>query len=302
MRLKFNLGDLLLLLVAATWGGSYLAIKQLGLVSTPAELMAIRFVPSALFLWIFWLKSRTPFSRQELWIGFYFGISQVVVLALEANSVHLTSATNGGLIVSMAIVLTPIFEGWLSRNWLPPKFFLAAAATIGGVGMLIAGNGFVTPNLGDLLMVFAALLRGLHFAFAGKLTQGKPYSALNLTVLQVTVAAVLTTAYNPTDAFAAALRYSAYDWWLVLFLSLFCTSLAFVGMTWGIKHTSASRTSLLLGTEPIWATAIAAVVGGESIGPVGMVGAAVIVGSTYWGQAIEAKHRLSSETVVGSGA
>jgi len=80
---------------------------------------------------------------------------------------------------------------------------------------------------------------------------------------------------------------------LMLFLSVLCTSFAFIGMNWAVKHTSASRTSLLLGTEPVWATILAAAVGGEAIGALGIVGAAMIVGATYWGQAIEVRHRLS---------
>ena len=291
-----NAGDLLLVAVAAVWGGSYLAVKQLGEAGSIPALMVLRFVPAAVFLWIFWLKDRTRFTKAELLMGLGFGLSQVVILNLEAFSVHITSATNGGLIVSLAIVLTPILEGALAKHWLPPRFFVATIIAVVGVGLLIAGNGFVAPNLGDLIMLAAALLRTTHFAVAGKLTQGKPISALNLTVIQVSVAALVMSLIAPMDAIQAATNYSPVDWWLVLFLSLFCTSLGFVGMSWGIKHTSASRTSLLLGTEPVWATLVSVVIGGEAMGAVGAVGAALIVGATYWGQAIETRHRLAATT------
>jgi drug/metabolite transporter (DMT)-like permease len=295
-RPKFGIsrGDFLLLLVAAVWGGSYLAVKQLGESGSTTALMTLRFIPAAIFLWLFWLKNRTPFTRPELVMSLGFGISQVIILNMEAVSVHLTSATNGGLIVSLAIILTPIAEGALSRNWLPPRFFLATVIAVLGVGLLIVGNGFVAPNLGDFIMLGAALLRTMHFALAGKFTQGKPVSALNLTVLQVTVSAVVMCFINPLETLQAAASYSAYDWWLILFLSLFCTALGFIGMSWGIKHTSASRTSLLLGTEPVFSTLIAVWFGGELMGPVGALGGALIVGATYWGQSIETKHRLAS--------
>jgi len=112
---------------------------------------------------------------------------------------------------------------------------------------------------------------------------GKPVSALNLTVLQVTVAAVIMACVSPLETLRTAAAYTPYDWWLVLFLSLFCTALGFIGMSWGIKHTSASRTSLLLGTEPVFATLIAVWLGGEAMGALGALGAALIVGATYWG-------------------
>lgn len=288
---RFSLGDFLLLLVALTWGGSYLAIKELTKVSDPAALLTLRFIPAAAFLWLFWLKDRTRFSRNELWIGAAFGVSQVIILNLEAWSVKFTSATNGGLIVSLAILMTPVFEGWFTRRWQPPRFFIAALLSVVGVALLILGNGFVTPNLGDLLMLGAAVLRATHFGAAGVLTQGKPYSPLNLTVLQVSTAALIMTISAPGPALAAAAVYQPEHWLLIVFISLFCTSLAFIAMTWAIKHTSATRTSLLLGTEPIFATLIAAILGGEAIGPLGIFGAVVIISATYWGQAIELKHR-----------
>jgi len=292
-RLGISRGDLLLVVVALVWGGSYLAVKQLGAHGSTSALMALRFIPAAAFLWLFWLKDRTRFTRPEVLLSLAFGVSQAIILNMEAVSVHLTSATNGGLIVSLAIILTPIAEGALSRNWLPPRFFVATVVAVIGVALLITGNGFVAPNLGDLIMLGAALLRTMHFALAGKFTQGKPVSALNLTVLQVTVAAVIMACVSPLETLRTAAAYTPYDWWLVLFLSLFCTALGFIGMSWGIKHTSASRTSLLLGTEPVFATLIAVWLGGEAMGALGALGAALIVGATYWGQAIESSHRLS---------
>jgi hypothetical protein len=34
------------------------------------------------------------------------------------------------------------------------------------------------------------------------------------------------------------------------------------------------------------------IIGGELIGFVGALGAVMVIGATYWGQAIESKHRL----------
>jgi drug/metabolite transporter (DMT)-like permease len=67
-------------------------------------------------------------------------------------------------------------------------------------------------------------------------------------------------------------------------------------MAWGIKNTSASRTSLLLGTEPVWATIVAVAIGGELMGPLGIIGALLIIGGTFCGQAVETRHRLGSSS------
>ncbi|MCF2527971.1 EamA family transporter [Yinghuangia soli] len=64
-----------------------------------------------------------------------------------------------------------------------------------------------------------------------------------------------------------------------------------MAQTWAVQRTSASRATLLLGTEPVWAVAVGAGVGGEALTAVTGLGAATVVAGTYWGQAIERRHR-----------
>ena len=291
-----NKGDVLLLAVAAVWGGSYLVVKELGHHSSVQSLLALRFIFGGLFLWLFWLRERTRIQRREVFMSIGFGLGQVTVLSLETSGVQLTSATNAGLIISLAIIFTPILESVWRKSWLPAPFFIATVIVVVGLALLITGNGLVAPNLGDLLVLIAAILRTTYVVIAGHLTQDKPISALNITALQLTVAAIVMFALNPVTTINTAINYTASDWGLMLFLSLLCTAFGFVGMAWGIKNTSASRTSLLLGTEPVWATIVAVAIGGELMGPLGIVGALLIIGGTFWGQAVETRHRLGSSS------
>jgi drug/metabolite transporter (DMT)-like permease len=290
-RSLLSAGDVLLLVVAAFWGATYLVVKELGQSGSINGLMAIRFVLAAAALWVYWSFRRIKFQKPEWIMGIAFGLSQTVVLNLEAFSVSYTSATNGGLIIALAIITVPILESAWRKNWLPYNFFIAASIALIGMFLLIMGNGLVEPNLGDLLMFIAMILRTFHFVILGRLTQGKSYSPVNLTTVMVSTSGIVMFLWNPADAINTALNYDTRDWLLMLFLSLLCTSFAFIGMNWAVKHTSASRASLLLGTEPVWATFIAVSLGGELIGPLGALGALMIIGATYWGQAIETKHR-----------
>ena len=289
---RFSAGDLMLLVVAAFWGATYLVVKDLGNSGSIGGLMAIRFVIAAIGLWVYWLFKRDKFQKQEWIMGVAFGISQTIVLNLEAWSVHLTSATNGGLIIALAIITVPILESAWRKNWLPYKFFIATSVAVIGLALLIMGNGFVEPNLGDLFMFIAMVLRTFHFVILGRLTQGKTFSPVNLTTIMVSTSGLIMLLLNPSQAIQTALNYNTGNWISMLFLSLLCTSFAFIGMNWAVKHTSASRASLLLGTEPVWSTIIAVIIGGELIGFVGALGAVMVIGATYWGQSIETKHRL----------
>ena len=290
---RIGAGDFLLLLVAAFWGATYLVTKELGNYGSIEGLLAIRFTIAALALWLFALLiQKDKFNKREWLLGFLFGISQTVVLNLEAQSVHYTSATNGGLIIGVSIITVPILESIWRRNWLPKTFFVATVVALIGLVLLVMGNGFVEPNLGDLLMFIAMVIRTFHFVILGHQTQGKNVSPVNFTTIVVTTSGTLMLILNPMAAIETAATYGPNQWWIMLFLALLCTAFAFIGMNWAVKHTSASRASLLLGTEPVWSTILATIVGGELMGPAGAIGALLIIGATYWGQAIESRHRL----------
>ena len=79
----------------------------------------------------------------------------------------------------------------------------------------------------------------------------------------------------------------------MLYLSLIAGAFSFILTLWGIRRTSSTRASLLLGTEPVWALLIGVTLGGERLLILGVIGAVLIVGSTYVGQGIEQRHRTS---------
>jgi drug/metabolite transporter (DMT)-like permease len=58
-----------------------------------------------------------------------------------------------------------------------------------------------------------------------------------------------------------------------------------------VQRSSASRASLLLGTEPVWAVAVGVCLGGERLTVLAALGAGLMVAGTYWGQSVERSHR-----------
>jgi len=70
-----------------------------------------------------------------------------------------------------------------------------------------------------------------------------------------------------------------------------CSVFAFVVQLWAVRRTSATRASILMGTEPVWALAVGVVIGGEALGLPGLAGGALIIAASYAGQAIERRHR-----------
>ena len=283
--------DLVLLLVAFFWGSSYLSAKVLTQHTSVLSVLGLRFAITSIGMFFIWFARRVRFQKPEWIFGSILGASQALILFCETAGVSKTTATNAGLIISLTIVMTPILESIASKNWLPRKFFVATVMAVVGVALLVSGEGFSAPGLGDWLMLIAAFIRSIHVTAMGYVTRGKSYSTVNITLIQSLTCAVIFTALSFQDMADAVSNFAPAQWYGLLYLSLLCGLFSFLANLWAIRRTSASRAGLLLATEPIWAVVVGISVGGETLALLGVVGAVLILGATFWGQRIETTHR-----------
>jgi drug/metabolite transporter (DMT)-like permease len=290
---RFGTVDLLLLATAIVWGASYLAAKDLTEHASVNAILAFRFTSAAIIMALIAIVRQNKFSKADWQLGVLYGVAVGTIMQIETNGIKLTSATNAGLIISLTIIFTPILESLWARFWLPRKFFIAAVGAIVGVALLVSGNGFKEPNFGDLLMLGAAILRAVTTTAQGKLSEGRVVSSFNVTVVQLSVCGLGYLAIDFGGTVKLMQEFQSQQWLNMAFLVLLCTVFGFVALQYGILRTSATRASLLLSTEPIWAVVTATAFGGEELFLVGFVGAAMIIGCSYWGLSIEKRHRLA---------
>ncbi len=281
--------DAVLLLVALVWGASYLAAKDATAALPVLVVLALRYAISAAAcvpLLAVRRRGRTPAPRTAVVLG----TTQTAVLVLETYGVAHTSAANAGVLISLTILLTPLLATVLDRDAVPPRFFAAVAVSLAGIALLLSGDGLSAPRAGDLLILAAAVVRAGHVVLLGRLTAGTGVDPLRLTAGQLLVGTALLLPLAAADGHALA---GPVPWGALLFLALGCSVFAFLAQTWAVQRSSPSRASLLLGTEPVWAVLVGVAVGGEHVGPVAALGAAVVVGGTYWGSALERRHRAA---------
>jgi drug/metabolite transporter (DMT)-like permease len=281
--------DLPVLLVAAVWGASYLSAKGITTQETVLAVLVLRFGIVLPVLVVTGRRALRALSAAQ-WRGAgLLGLILSGVFLLETYGVVHTSATNAGLIISLTMIFTPLAEAAVTRT-LPSRSFLAAAGlSVLGVVLLTQDGGFTSPSSGDLLMLLAALARTAHVLAMARIKSVRGADALPLTTVQLgtAVAVFALLAASPgagATPWAAAADFGAREWAGLLFLSACCTLFAFFVQMWAVRRTSPSRVSLLLGTEPLWAAAAGILIGGERLGPTGLLGAALVLAGTSWGR------------------
>ncbi|MGO2659993.1 DMT family transporter [Mycetocola reblochoni] len=291
------LPDVVLLAVAAVWGGSYLAAKDLADASSAAAVMCLRFVPAAVILFLIAAGcGRLRGLRAATGPGLLLGVLRAATIALETIGVTQTSATNAGLIIGLSVLITPILESVVTRRRLSSQLVLAMLLGVAGIALLVSGNGFTAPRLGDLLVLVGALTRAMLGVAEASVTAGDRTDVFSLTTVELAFGALIFALWGGGDALTHALDFTGSDWALVAYLTIGCTLLAFLGQLWATKRTSASRAGILLGTEPGWALAIGIVFAGDTIGATGLLGALVLLAAVTWGGRAEYRWRSTVST------
>lgn len=285
--------ELMLLLVAAVWGGSYAVAKQATQQLPVLEFIALRF---GLTFLVLLPALRSLFGvrwRQGLAVGGLLGANLLAIFVCETFGVSLTSASNAAFLISLCVALTPFVEWWLLGQRPARRVFWAAGLSALGAAMLSATSpAELSVGWGDGLMVIAAFLRAVMVCMTRRLAGRHALPALTLTAVQAGVmaagAALLALAASlasPAQGAGAAWHLppaTASFWWGMAYLVLLCTVFAFFAQNHAASRASPSRVALLMGSEPVFGALIAVYGFGERVGPWGWAGGLLIVAAAWW--------------------
>jgi drug/metabolite transporter (DMT)-like permease len=278
--------EVMLLAVAAIWGGSYALAKQVTLHVLVLQYLALRFGLTALLLTPALLKESAQAAQDWGWaraIG--LGVLLMGIFFAETLGVTLTSATHAAFLVSLCVAITPLTEWLILRRRPGARVMWAVVLCVVGAGLLSPG-AFVQPltNLGDGLMLLAALLRALMVTTTRHSAARIRMPAIVLTAVQswvVFVGALVALAVFTPATELRPLPAEPTFWFALLFLVLFCTIFAFYAQNHAASRTSPTRVSFLMGSEPVFGALFGWLMFGDRLAPIAWVGCALILVATY---------------------
>jgi len=256
-----------LLLVTAVWGWTFVLVKDAISQYPTLPFLAIRFLLA--FAVMALLVRRLP-TRRELWVGAVAGGVLAGGYLTQTVGLTMTSPGNSGLITGLFVVFTPLIDrvfGMPLHRWT----VIAVIGALIGTVMLVGGPGGF--GLGDLLTVACAALYALHIVLLSRWSPG--LRSAPLAMVQMGMGAVIFTGGG-----AWQLRMpSPYVWLAIVVTAVFASALAFYIQTWAQQHLSASRTAVILTTEPAWAVVAAFILAGQRFTVLQAVGALVMLAS-----------------------
>ena len=252
--------------MTAVWGWTFVVVKDAIAQYPTLPFLTIRFALALLVMIV--IVRRLP-GRRVLVVGAAVGVAVAAGYVLQTVALQLPAAGNAGLITGLFVVFTPLLERLTGRP-VPWWAYVAVVTALAGT-VLLAGGGSIGIGLAELMLLGCALAFALQIVMLSHWSPGQPAGPLAL--VQMATVTILFAA--PA---APALHPPPPSVWPALVITgVFASALAMLIQTWAQQQLSASRTALILSTEPAWALFFSVLLAGQRLGPVQALGAALML-------------------------
>lgn len=279
----------LLVMVTAIWGSTFVIVKNAISRMPVMDFLAIRFALAATLMVVIRPKSLCRLERNSWRFGLILGLLLGAGYITQTFGLRLTSAAVSGFITGMFVVFTPLIAGLILRRKIGKLAWAAVGIATLGLA-LISLKGF-SIGTGELLTLACALIFSVHIVGLGEWSAGRdPFS---LAVLQLGVTAILCGSLAVVDGLV--LPPDVLSWGAIIITAVFATAFAFVVQTWAQSILSPTRTAIILTMEPVFAGFFAVLLGGEHLGWRTLAGGALVIAAMYL---VELGPRQSKEAEV----
>jgi drug/metabolite transporter (DMT)-like permease len=271
---------LLLLLCSLLWGMAFIAQKYAMLSMGPLTFSFVRYflgaflvTPLAIAEYRKQKAEGLVVTRGQWWrigalsLAFFLGVW------LQQTALVTTTATNGGFITSLYVILTPVVTYITIRTRPHPIVYLGAPMALIGI-YLLTGADLSRLGTGEILLLLGAVCWAVQVALLGQLVK-----ETSLPVAVSTINFYATAILAMLGAFAfehPALGGIADGWIPILYSGIFSTGIAFSLQAIGQQYVPSANAAIILSAESLFSALGGAVLLGERLPPIGYAGAAII--------------------------
>ncbi|MCI9640996.1 MULTISPECIES: DMT family transporter [Clostridia] len=275
--------DMMLVLVTLCWGVSYylmdVSLTDMG----PFTLNAYRFLGAFVIGGLLSLRKLKGINKQTLKYSLLIGSVLVFVYIGATFGVKYTTLSNSGFLCALTVIFVPIIEILVLRKKPQKKIIFAVTMSLIGIMMLTLKDDFSInmANLrGDLLCILGATAYAIDLILTEKAVSHEEVDAFQLGVFQLGVTGV----YMLVMSFIFEqphLPTTPMIWGSVIFLSIFCTGVAFIVQAIAQQYTTAAHVGIIFTLEPVFAAVVAYFFAGEVLTVKSYLGAVIMMAALF---------------------
>ena len=270
----------LTILAGVLWGTSFPAIK-VGLNYVDSYLFVfLRFLlASALMLLIMLSAKKLSFPRKQKKLIFFLGFTNGVAYLLQYVGMGSTSAAKAALFINLSAIWVALLSPRLLGENLGRRKALGVLAAFAGVVFVTTNLDFSVLSggelIGDLLLITSGVIWAFFMIYNKNLVMTGNGVLQSLTwILPITLLPMLPFVFSSAGQITAL---PVQAWLAIIYTAVVCWIIPYYLWLEGLKHISASTSTILLLTEILIATAISFALLNEVLTLVSVIGALLII-------------------------
>ena len=254
-----------LLLIGILWGMGFVTVKiGLNAGMNTFYLMWLRFLGSFVLLSILFRKKIKKVSKDDLKAGVILGIIQYFGYVFQTYGAAHTTVGKNAFFTAINVIIVP-YIFWILNKKRPDIFsFSASIICMIGVGIMsIDGNlSFTHLNKGDVITIISAFFFALQVAYTGYF--GRKVHPMNLVLLQMLIGGLLFAGTQfATSGLREVIPLHGETLMAIIYAVVFSTAIPMLLQIYCQRLTTATRASILMSTESMFAPIFAFFVLGE---------------------------------------
>ena len=254
-----------LLLIGILWGMGFVTVKiGLNAGMNTFYLMWLRFLGSFVLLSILFRKKIKKVSKDDLKAGVILGIIQYFGYVFQTYGAAHTTVGKNAFFTAINVIIVP-YIFWMLNKKRPDIFsFSASIICLIGVGIMsLDGNlSFTHLNKGDVMTIISAFFFALQVAYTGYF--GRKVHPMNLVLLQMLVGGLLFAGTQfATSGLREVIPLHGETLMAIIYAVVFSTAIPMLLQIYCQRLTTATRASILMSTESMFAPIFAFLVLGE---------------------------------------
>ena len=256
-----------LLLIGILWGLGFVSVK-IGLNEGMNRfyLTGLRFLGSFVLLSILFRKKIRKITKDDLKAGIALGIIQYFGYMFQTYGAEHTTVGKNAFFTAINVIIVP-YVFWMLNKKRPDIFsFSASIICLIGVGIMSLDSNlnFTHLNKGDVATIISAFFFALQVGYTGYF--GRKVHPMNLVLLQMLVGGLLFAMTQlVTSGISEVTPLYGKTLIAMIYVIVFSTAIPMLLQTYCQRLTTATRASILMSTESMFAPVFAFFILGDQL-------------------------------------
>lgn len=275
LRARGFLPELVLIITAALWGGTFLVVQLAEQHTGTLFFVAARFLTAGGLTCLLFARALPGLNRAECVAGGIIGVVMFGAYTLQTWGLRSISSSQSAFITGMYVPVVPFVQWLFSKRAPRLAGWLGIGCAFCGLVLLTGWRQIVSLQLGagEVGTLIAAALIALEIVLVGYFAR-PGLDSFRMTVVQLLVVGVLALCAMPLAH--EAVPVFSWGWALPVLALGGLSAVIYTAMNWAQQTVSPTRATVIYAGEPVWA-GLVGWLAGEALPMRALVGAGLVV-------------------------